>query len=117
MSRRALLFVLATSAAVIATQASAADPKCVGASCANAPTEAQLRSQPPAMRHGHFRHVPADQDGYVVGIPFGPGPIVVAGSPFAYGYGGYGYYGYAGSLGRPVWLFAPNAKIIRLERD
>jgi hypothetical protein len=114
MSRRASLFVLATSAALIATQASAADPKCTGSSCANAPTEAQLRSQPPSMRHGHFRHVPPYRNGYVVGLPVGAAPFVVAGAPFAYG----GYYGYgAYEFGRPVYLFAPNAKIIHVDRD
>ena len=110
MSRRASLFLLATSAALIATQASAAETKCTGASCANAPTEAQLRSQ----RHGHVRHLPPYQNGYVVGLPVGTGPFVVAGAPFAYG----GYYGYgAYEFGRPVYLFAPNAKIITLDRD
>jgi hypothetical protein len=119
MSRRAKLFVLATSAALIATQASAADTKCVGASCATAPTEAQLRAQSPstrgegqALRHRHFRHL---HNGYVVGAPVAFAPMAVASPPYVYG--GYGYYGYGAYVGRPVYLFAPNAKIIKLDRD
>src|SRR5690349_5176460 len=105
MSRRAILFVLATSAALIATQASAADTKCVGASCATAPTEAQLRAQSPSARgeapalyRGNFRHLPPYHDGYVVGAPVAFAPVA---SP-AYVYGGYGYYGYGAYVGRPV---------------
>lgn len=141
MSRRVTLFVLAASAALIATHASAADPKCVGASCATAPTEGQLRAQSERLggrrakseerraaetsghgdeagwrRHGHFRYISPYEYGYVVGVPVGPGPVVVASPPF--GYGGYGYYGYGGyAVGRPVYLFAPSAKIITLDRD
>ena len=112
MSRSATLFMLATSAALIATQAAAADPTCVGAGCATAPTEAQLRSQSPSSRRGHFRHV---HNGYVGGAPVAFAPVAVA-NP-AYLYGGYGAYGYAAYVGRPVYLFAPNAKIITLDRD
>ena len=144
MSRRVMLFALATSAVLIVTQASA-DPKCVGDKCAAAQTEGQLRSPRPPARgekatlrrtspeeralaetsglgdetgwrshHGHFRHISPHQYGYVVGVPVGPGPVVLAGPPFNYG----GYYGYGGGyyIGRPVYLFAPSAKIISLDR-
>jgi hypothetical protein len=117
MSRRVTLFLLATSAALTATPASAADTKCVGASCATAPTEAQLRAQSssargegPALGRGRFRHLPPYHDGYVVGAPVAFAPMAVASPPYLYG--GYGAY-----VGRPVYLFAPNAKIIKLERD
>jgi hypothetical protein len=41
--------------------------------------------------------------------------MAVASPPYVYG--GYGYYGYGAYVGRPVYLFAPNAKIIKLDRD
>jgi hypothetical protein len=140
----------------------------VGDKCATAPTEAQLRSQGPAARgeraasqrassraeerrlaeasadepvRRHFRHLRPYQNGYVVGVPVGFGPVVIANPAFTYGgysyggyrhtsypfdgypYGGYSYggydshLGYGGSLERPIYLFAPNAKIIRLDRE
>src|SRR5690349_20037548 len=107
MSRRATLFGLATSAALIAAQASAADTKCVGANCATAPTVGQLRAQSPSergegltLRRGHFRHLSPYHDGYVVGAPVAFAPVA---SP-PYVYGGYGYYGYGAYVGRPVYL-------------
>jgi hypothetical protein len=125
MSRRVTVFMLAASTALIATQAWAA-PKCVGESCAATPSEAQLRSQRSSARHEkraasserlfaeasgladeRWRsHHGYGRNGYVVGLPVTTGSVVVA--PPAFVYGGY--------LGRPVYLFAPNAKIITLDR-
>jgi hypothetical protein len=137
MSRRVTFLALAVSAALIATQASAA-PDCSGDACNTKPArsgwfgrsektlpreaaptlvEAPLAADgrgPGYEMNGRTRRAygpydPADEygyDGYVVGFPYAVGPIGFVGPNLFYG----------GYLGRPVYLFAPNAKIIRLDR-
>jgi hypothetical protein len=143
MSRRVTLLVLAASVALIANQASAA-PDCYGDACKPTPARSfwpmgraektMPREAAPTLvegaratdgqgtayemngrtRRAYGPYAPLDGDvdaygdeyGYVVGFPFALAP---------YGFVGPGLF-YGGYLGRPVYLFAPNAKVIRLDR-